>query len=251
MHFAAFLGDVDATKMLIEDNADVNAVDKYKYTALHWAADKGHVDVAKVLIQNGVDVNAVDESKQTALHFAAKKGHVDVVSILIQNGASINASDWTEWTALHLAAAGGHVDVVSVLLQNGASINAVDKDNKTPLHVAAENGNVASTLQLLCFGAAIDDKALECDLTKLLRPIKDRLKSLRDGKAMKRTLMSDEERHFMIHVAWFLDRKCPEATFKAYCAIRSFITFHGIFMGVGYGGLGDASVWNKNPYDRD
>ena len=36
MHFAAFLGDVDATKMLIEDNADVY-VDGGKQTALHWA----------------------------------------------------------------------------------------------------------------------------------------------------------------------------------------------------------------------
>ena len=30
--------------------------------------DYGHVDVAKVLIQNGADVNAVDERKETALH---------------------------------------------------------------------------------------------------------------------------------------------------------------------------------------
>ena len=138
-----------------------------------------------------------------------------------------------------------YVDVVSILIQNGASINAVDNDNNTPLHIAAGRGYVPSTLLLLCFGTAIDDKALEYDKTALLRPIKDRLKSLRDGKGMKTTLMSDEERQFMIHVAWFLDRKCPEATFKAYYAIRSFITFHGIFMGVGYGGFGDASVWNK------
>ena len=104
----------------------------------------------------------------------------------------------------------------------------------------AKRGHVPSTLQLLCFGAAIDDKALEYDKTALLRPIKDRLKSLRDMK--NTTLMSDEERHFMIHVTWFLDRKCPEATFKAYYAIRSFITFHGIFMGLEYS-LGAASIW--------
>ena len=57
LHFAAFLRDVDATKMLIEDNAEVNAVDERKYTALHYAAIEGHADVAKVLIQNGADVN--------------------------------------------------------------------------------------------------------------------------------------------------------------------------------------------------
>ena len=35
-------------------------------------SSNGHVDVAKVLIQNGADVNAVDEEKKgTALHFAA------------------------------------------------------------------------------------------------------------------------------------------------------------------------------------
>ena len=43
-------------------------------TALHFAAQNGHVDVAKVLIQNGADVNAVDEKmKRTALHVAAEE----------------------------------------------------------------------------------------------------------------------------------------------------------------------------------
>ena len=59
LHFAAYLGDVDATKMLIEDNAEVNAVDDEEWTALHIAAENGYVDVVKVLIQNGADVNAV------------------------------------------------------------------------------------------------------------------------------------------------------------------------------------------------
>ena len=46
---------------------------------LHFAAKKGHVDVAKVvLIQNGADVNAVDKYKSTALHCASQNGHVDV-----------------------------------------------------------------------------------------------------------------------------------------------------------------------------
>ena len=47
--------------MLIQNGADVNAVDKDKWTALHYAAQNGHVDVVKVLLQNGANVNAVDE----------------------------------------------------------------------------------------------------------------------------------------------------------------------------------------------
>ena len=31
---------------------------------------------------------------------------------------------------------------------------------------------------------------------------------------MGTTLMSEEERRFMWHVAWFLDQKCPEAVTK-------------------------------------
>ena len=71
LHFAAYLGDVDATKVLIENNADVNAVDEEKFPVLHYAAQDGHVDVAKTLIQNGADVNAVDNIKSTPLGLAA------------------------------------------------------------------------------------------------------------------------------------------------------------------------------------
>ena len=111
LHFSVYLGDVDATKVLIEDNAEVNALDEWKYTALHIAAWKGHAEVASVLIQNGADVNAVQCNKWTALHFAAESGHVDVVKVLIQNGADMNAVDKWKCTALHKAAAKGRVDV--------------------------------------------------------------------------------------------------------------------------------------------
>ena len=49
----------------------------------HSQLKKGHVDVAKVLIQNGADVNAVDE-KWTALHCAAQEGHVDDSELHLQ-----------------------------------------------------------------------------------------------------------------------------------------------------------------------
>ena len=69
LHFAAYLGDVDATKMLIEDNAEVMLVMKKR---LPSSAAKKDMLTLKVLIQNGADVNAVDKEKRTALHAAGK-----------------------------------------------------------------------------------------------------------------------------------------------------------------------------------
>ena len=132
-----------------------------------------------------------------------------------------------------------------MLIQNGADVNAVDKDKETPLHKAAYEGHVACTLQLLCFGASIDKKALEDDKTGLLVPINDRMNLLRAGKRPETSLMSNEERRFMWNLAFSLTIQHRAAAFKAFYTIRSFITFHGIFMTDGYD-LGEVSIWKKN-----
>ena len=103
-------------------------------------------------------------------------------------------------------------------------------------------GHVACILQLLCFGAVIDEEALEDDKTGLLGQINDRMNLLRAGKRPETSLMSNEEREWMWNLAYSLTIQHPAAAFKAYYTIRSFITFHGIFMAGGYD-LGEESVW--------
>ena len=90
---------------------------------------------------------------------------------------------------------------------------------------------------MICFGAEFSE-------IKLLRPIHKRLKSLRAGNGMETALMSDDERRFMWNLAFSFTIQHRGAAFKAYYAIRSFITFHGIFMGPGYD-LGDGSIWKR------
>ena len=235
---ACGFGNLTKVEELIEsvkENAS-GRDDMFGSTALHLAAEKGWVDVAKVLLRKGADVNAITGPGETALHRTAEKGYVDVAKVLLQNEADVNALDEEDRTALHLAAGNGHLEVLTLLLQNNnADVEAVDDWNDlTPLGFAARDGQFTCALQLICFGAEIRNNAIEEDSTGLLQPIKDRLESLRAGNGIESTLMSDEERRFMWHVAWFLDQKCPEATFKAFYAIYSFITFHGIFMVPGY-----------------
>ena len=131
-----------------------------------------------------------------------------------------------------------------MLLQNGADVNAVQKDNLTALRIAASEKRIPCTLQLLCFGAGIDDETIKDDKTKLLRPIESRSTVLRNGNRMGTSLLSDEEKRFMWNLAYVLTIKHPAIAFITYQRIRSFVTFHGIFMASGYG-LGEGSIWRR------
>ena len=74
------------------------------------------------------------------------------------------------------------------------------------------------------------------------RQVEERLNLLRSGKRIETSLMSNEERQWMWNLACSLTIQHPAAAFKMYYTIRSFITFHGIFMAKGYG-LGEENVW--------
>ena len=84
----------------------------------------------------------------------------------------------------------------------------------------------------------------EFEGNELLRPIESRLKLLRSGKRTGTSLLSDEEKRFMWNLAYVLTIKHPAIAFGTYQRIRSFVTFHGIFMGPGYD-LGARSIWRR------
>ena len=147
--------------------------------------------------------------------------------------------------ALHLAAHDGRVDVAKLLIQYGANVNAVDNDNESVLYYASFNSeSVPITLELLCLGAKIDKKALEDDGTGLLVPIEERLEKLRNGERCITNLCSNEENKFKWDLAFCLTLKAKVPAFKVYYKVRSFITYHGIFMASGYD-LGNESIWRK------
>ena len=56
--------------------------------------------------------------------------------------------------------------------------------------------------------------------------------------------MSEEERRFMWNLGFVSTKKPPAIAFRTYRRIRSFVTFHGIFIGPGYD-QGKESIWRK------
>jgi len=121
-------------------------------TPLEWAARRGHNDVVKVLLENNADVNASRHTDGvTALYIAAQNGHAEVVEMLLANKGEVNASRTdTGITALYIATRRGYAEIVKLLLASDADVNAsLARDGSTPLHDAAWKGNVELVKLLL------------------------------------------------------------------------------------------------------
>ena len=153
--------------------------------------------------------------------------------------------DFDGGRALHFAACYGQVDIVKLLIQYGAEINAANNWGSSVLFYAScYSESVPLTLELLCSGAKIDKEALEEDKTGLLAPIEERLEKLRNGERRITNLCSNEEDKYMWNLAFCLTLKAKVPALKVYYKVRSFITYHGIFMASGFD-LGDESIWKK------
>ena len=138
-------GDIQATKDLLAQGADVNAKSERGLSALHSAAVFGHKDIVELLIEKGADVNAKAEGSfwdegMTALHSSCVKGQKGVAELLIAKGADVNAKSKNVYTPLHIAATRGYRDVAELLIAKGADIDAKDNDGRTASSLAKEHG---------------------------------------------------------------------------------------------------------------
>lgn len=70
---------------------------------LFEASSEGAADVVGELLEQGADVNALNAFGSTPLHLAASGGSAELVAALIAAGANINAKDRKGRTALERA----------------------------------------------------------------------------------------------------------------------------------------------------
>ena len=82
----------EITTMLLTKGADPTLC--IRQTALHLAAYDGNTECVKLLLDAGADVNAMDNMEQTPLHNAAKRGHAKVYALLISRGADKKVKSW-------------------------------------------------------------------------------------------------------------------------------------------------------------
>jgi ankyrin repeat protein len=129
---AAYNGDFEMVRVLLEYKADVNARHNGGWTSLHLAS-RGNLslgpnitpsfsNVARLLLEHGADINAkaTTHFDGTPLHLAAEQGRVEIVHVLLQNGADVSMKDDRGRTALQVASDRGHAEVVKLLSEHRA-----------------------------------------------------------------------------------------------------------------------------------
>ncbi len=125
--YAAFYGDAESVRLMLEAGADPNIRNEAGATALMWAVDD--LDKTRLLIRSGADVNARSDDGRTPLLIAAgRPGSFEIVRLLLDHKA--NPSQMVNSykgpiTPLRLAADAGDESLYRLLVDRGADAKAM------------------------------------------------------------------------------------------------------------------------------
>lgn len=98
---AAAAGDIAAIKQHINFGTDLNAKEPTNgSTPLIVAAFYGQTEVMKLLVENGADLNSQNNQGSTALHTAAFVCYPEAVAFLLEKGANVQLKNTWGRTAL-------------------------------------------------------------------------------------------------------------------------------------------------------
>ena len=84
LHLAAFFGQRDAARALLDAGADITAVSRngMRNTPLHAAAAGRHGEIARLLVERGADGTVLDAGEYSPRAIAAQNGLEDVVAAI-------------------------------------------------------------------------------------------------------------------------------------------------------------------------
>jgi uncharacterized protein len=119
----------------------VTSWSKDGFTPLHLAAFFGEEEAVKILLERGADVSVVSRNPKivvTPLHSAAAGSHPGVVKLLLEAGADVNAAQDRGFTPLHSAANNDDRESAEALLAAGADPRLTTDDGKTAADIAGE-----------------------------------------------------------------------------------------------------------------
>ncbi|XP_070259957.1 E3 ubiquitin-protein ligase MIB2 isoform X4 [Myotis yumanensis] len=168
LQVAAYLGQVELLRLLLQARAGVDLPDDEGNTALHYAALGNQPEAARLLLAAGCQANALNGTRSTALHVAVQRGFLEVVRALSELGCDVNLPDAQANTPLHYAisAGAGASGIVEVLTEvPGIDVTATNSQGFTLLHHASLKGHTLAVRRILAWARQLVDAKKEDGFT--------------------------------------------------------------------------------------
>jgi len=127
---AAAVGDAERLRTLLDESPElVSAWSLDGFTPLHLAAFFGRLDATRLLVERGADLEAPARNEEFALqarplHSAAAAGRRDVCAVLLEAGADPNTRQHGGYTPYLEAVQQGDSELADLLLGKGAEASA-------------------------------------------------------------------------------------------------------------------------------
>ena len=155
---ASVEGFKDFVRLLIIKGSNIEKREKVGGTALMIAALKGNNEIINLLSKFNASINSKCNFGGSVLMYACQNGHSETVKLLLEKKVNKNTYDNFERNAMHLASKNGHTEVIKLLLENGFDIDKRNINGKTALFFACENGYAETAEFLIKKGADKNSK---------------------------------------------------------------------------------------------
>lgn len=148
LHHAAWNGNRDIVKLLINDANYINQQMTNGWTPLHQATINSHITTMRYLLRKGANPNIPDIDGHTpiftAIIFPSNNDITtrQLINMLKIYGANLSHRDKRGRTLLHFAVERNSITLIRYLLRNGIDPNITDNQRWTPLHKVAVKTNI-------------------------------------------------------------------------------------------------------------
>ena len=92
-HLAAEHGQIDAFKMILNEDNNADPKDDWGVTPYLIACGKGRMNIVSMLMKKSkelsVDLNKRDNGCRTAFHLACEEGHSDIATLIMKNSSKL------------------------------------------------------------------------------------------------------------------------------------------------------------------
>ena len=151
---------------LQEDNKSFQGLASLSGRPLHYAAYWGQEDLVRLMLDSGADPDEKDENGNTALLTALQGRDPYMPQILLKHGCNVNYQNHEGHTPLTVAISRNQhwyqfAPILRLLLKNGCDVNMRNNAGRTPLMKAAAHGELEAVKSRLDEGCDInveDDK---------------------------------------------------------------------------------------------